>query len=142
VQFKRVIEVFPSWTTAYGWIWLTYEIKGDLGNAFEWFIKNQEQNNIGDERIAAYVNAHAEHGWRGIGEKLMEFERPDGPGGNFYALARHAIRIGKLDLALEYLERSFDAHQYQITWLAVDPYFDPIRSHHSFKALIDRVGLE
>ena len=138
VQFKRVIEVFPSWTTAYGWIWLTYEIKGDLANSFEWFIRNQEQNNVGEERISDYVNAHAEYGWRGIGEKLLEFERPDGPGGNFYARARHAIRTGKLDVALDYVERSFDAHQYQITWLAVDPYFDPIRSHGSFRALIDK----
>ena len=141
VQFKRVIEVFPSWTTAYGWIWLSYEMMRDFENAYKWLILNQEQNNVPADRINAYRAAFEESGWPGVGLKLLEFENPQTLAGNYYALARHALRVGDRRLALEHLDRSYDAHQYQVTWLSVDPFFDPVRNEPAFNQLLKRAGL-
>jgi tetratricopeptide (TPR) repeat protein len=141
LQFKRVVEIFPQWSTAYGWIWLVYEIRGDHENAFKWLVANQERNNAPAERIRMFKDAWEKAGWLGVGEKLLEVERPQNNTGNYYAAARHATRLGDLDLAIEYLNRSFDLRQYQMTWLKVDPYFDPLRGDPRYDLLVERVGL-
>ncbi len=141
VQFKRVIEIFPQWTTANGWIWLVYEMKGDYDKAFEWLIINQQRNNVTTDRIETYETAWRQGGWGQVGEKMLEMETSRSPTANFYATARNYVRVGKHDLAMEFLKKAFDNRQYQMTWLNVDPFFDPLRGDPRFDELVRSVGL-
>ena len=45
VQLERVLELDENFNTAYGWLSLAYEMKGDYAGAFEWFIKDQKRSN-------------------------------------------------------------------------------------------------
>jgi len=45
VQLRRVIELDENFGTAYGWLSLAYEMKGDYARAFETFISSQKRSN-------------------------------------------------------------------------------------------------
>jgi hypothetical protein len=40
------------------------------------------------------------------------------------------------------LNKALENRQYQMTWLNVDPYFDPLRGDPRFEELVRRVGLK
>jgi hypothetical protein len=55
--------------------------------------------------------------------------------------AIHAA-LGEKEPALEWLQRSFLAHEGALTWIKIDPRFDPLRGEPRFKEIVRRMGLE
>jgi hypothetical protein len=51
------------------------------------------------------------------------------------------IGLGDKDRAFEWLLKAFEAHDWQMVMLKVEPAFDPLRSDPRFAALVERVGL-
>jgi tetratricopeptide (TPR) repeat protein len=51
------------------------------------------------------------------------------------------IGLGDADRAFEWLEKAFEARDWQMALLKVEPLFDGIRSDPRFAALVERVGL-
>ncbi|HEU5402830.1 MAG TPA: winged helix-turn-helix domain-containing protein [Terriglobales bacterium] len=51
------------------------------------------------------------------------------------------IALGEDEKAIVWLERARDDHYTIITWLKVDPTFDPLRQNSRFQALLESVGL-
>jgi TolB-like protein/Tfp pilus assembly protein PilF len=51
------------------------------------------------------------------------------------------VGLGEKDQALSALERAYAAHDLQMRYLGVDPYFDSLRSEPRFQELIRKVGL-
>jgi TolB-like protein/Tfp pilus assembly protein PilF len=51
------------------------------------------------------------------------------------------ISTGEKDKAFEWLQKAYDARSSWMTWLKVEPKYDPIRSDARFKDLIHKVGL-
>jgi Tfp pilus assembly protein PilF len=49
--------------------------------------------------------------------------------------------LGQPDRAFEWLEKTYQDQSYYITWLKIDPVFDPIRGDKRFQDLMRRVGL-
>ncbi len=58
-----------------------------------------------------------------------------------WQIATLYTRAGEKELALEYLERAFDARDQNMPSIAVDPIFDSIRSDPRFQSLMARTGL-
>ncbi len=50
-------------------------------------------------------------------------------------------RSGDAELALDYLELAYEAHDGNIPYLSVDPIFDYLRDEPRFRSLIRRRGL-
>ena len=49
-------------------------------------------------------------------------------------------QMGETDLAFEWLEKAYDAHEVEMYWLKVEPPFDPIRSNTRWQVMLDKVG--
>ena len=50
-------------------------------------------------------------------------------------------RAGDAELALDYLELAYEAHDGNIPYLSVDAVFDDLRDEPRFQSLIQRLGL-
>ena len=51
------------------------------------------------------------------------------------------IGLGETDRAFEWLEKAYEAKDWQMALLKVEPLFDPLQSDQRFAALVERVGL-
>ena len=56
-------------------------------------------------------------------------------------VARALIVLGRNDEAMEWMERSLDAREFFVVWIARDPWCDPIRGDPRFEAMVERVGM-
>ena len=57
----------------------------------------------------------------------------------FYTAMIYA-QMGETDLAFEYLEKAYDAHEVEMYWLKVEPPFDPIRNDPRWQVMLYKVG--
>ena len=142
IQLRQVIEVDENHPTAYGWLWLACEMKGDDAGAFEWFMESQKRTN--PERIGLFQNAYETSGWRGVKQKIFESQKSNeqNPLTNYYGMARQCALLGDKEQAFEYLHKAIEKRQGQMTMLSVEPAFDLLRDDPRFDELVRRVGLK
>ena len=142
IQLKRVIEVDENHATAYNWLSLAYEMKGDDAGAYDWFMKSQKRTN--PERLAPFQNAYKTSGWRGVRQKLFEQQKlnEQKPSANLYAMARQCALLGDKEQAFAYLNKAFEKRQGQMIQFNVEPAFDNLRDDSRFDELVRRVGLK
>ncbi len=142
VQLKRVIEVDENFRTAYGWLWQTYQMKGDHLGAYEWFMKFQKIAN--PESIEPLQKAYETAGWQGVRRKRLEIDKQNEhqPGSNLYAIARQSALLGEKEQAFEYLNKAIEKRHSQLVMLKVEPAFDNLRDDPRFDELVKRVGLK
>ena len=57
-----------------------------------------------------------------------------------YAMAMVHAGLGQLELALQWLERCYDARDVHLIFLTMDPKWDPLRSERRFSDLLRRCG--
>lgn len=142
IQLRQVIEVDENHPTAYGWLRLAYEMKGDDAGAYEWFMKFQKRTN--SEYIGVYQTAYETSGWRGVGRKNLESQKlnEQNPLTNYYGMARQCALLGDKEQAFAYLSRAIEKRQGQMIMLNVEPAFDSLRDDPRFDELVRRVGLK
>ena len=58
-----------------------------------------------------------------------------------YLIAVIHIALGEKEEAFKWLEKAFDERDTHITYLALDPELDPVRSDQRFATLMDRLHL-
>jgi DNA-binding winged helix-turn-helix (wHTH) protein/TolB-like protein/Tfp pilus assembly protein PilF len=94
------------------------------------------------EALMDLGRAYARAGRRADAERVLADLRAFGA--KAYAAPFHAAVIqtalGNKTLAFAELEHAFTARSWYMTWLAVDPALDPLRSDPRFAALLKRVG--
>lgn len=76
---------------------------------------------------------------RAVLDELRRISRPRDPAP--IRLAVVYIGLGETDRAFEWLEKAFEARDWQMALLNVEPLFDGVRSDPRFAALVERVGL-
>lgn len=93
------------------------------------------------ELLKALENGYSESGYDGAVLALAETLARRAPGFNDYvALAVLYARAGEPDLALKWLEQSYDRRQPQILHIKAMPVFEELRSDPRFQDLLRRVG--
>ncbi len=142
-QLKRVIAMDASFGTTYTFLWQALEMQGHDDEAFEWRLKtlaspaagNQEKTD--EETIQSYRTVYQTSGWQGV---LREDVRRFDAGKQYYhAGAATNAKVGNNDKAFEYLEKSYQRHELWISYLQVEPRFDPLRDDPRFNELVKRV---
>jgi hypothetical protein len=58
-----------------------------------------------------------------------------------YDVAHFALVMGDRSLALDWLEKSYQHHDYWMLFINVDPEYDVIRSDPRFQAIVHRLGV-
>ena len=51
------------------------------------------------------------------------------------------VALGDREAAFKWLRRAYDEHSYWLSWLGVDPRWDPLRSDSRFREVEQRVGV-
>jgi DNA-binding winged helix-turn-helix (wHTH) protein/TolB-like protein/Tfp pilus assembly protein PilF len=142
LQYKRIMEVHRDLGVYGGWLWVSYEMKGDEAGAYEWFLKQQKA--VNPELVEIYQKAYETSGWQGIREKMFELQmiNEQTRSKNYYGLARQCALLGKKELAFEFLDKAIENRQGQLQMLNVEPPFDILRDDPRFDELVRRVGLK
>jgi eukaryotic-like serine/threonine-protein kinase len=141
VQLKQVIDLEDDFGSAYGWLWQSYELKGDYAAAYESFIERQKKSNPAD--VAAFQEAYKTAGWRGFKSKLLELRllNERSPAYSLFDAAETFALLGEKDRALEYLTKAVERREWAVIMLNVDPALDSLRNDPRFQAIVRRVGL-
>ena len=101
------------------------------------------QKGASAEDLASIAQESPEAGLKAYYEWNVKYfgarqERGDPAG---MALALMHIRLGNRDEALTWLQKAFDARTGGLTFLAVEPRMDPLRTDPRFAELLQRIGL-
>lgn len=138
-EATKVLDVEPKFVPALerlGWV---YEQKGMLPEAIAAFQKASELSGGSDEMKAqlahAYALAQRTSEARSILSQLLEANRKHYVSPYFFAVIYTAL--GEKESALEWLERTYQAHD--IPPLRVEPRFDSLRAERRFQELLQRI---
>jgi hypothetical protein len=102
-------------------------------------MKAQSLRKIDDKTIQLFKTAYQKSGWQGVlRERARQFE--DSGFDYFHGAALNA-RIGNMDKAFEYLEKSYQRRELWMGYLQVDPVLDSLRGDPRFDNLVERVGI-
>lgn len=87
------------------------------------------------------VEVAAEEGAEALVRALMPFPDPTETLSAPITLARLHAFLGESAPALDYLERSAAAHEFQLPFVNADPVYDRLRDEPRFRAVIEQMGL-
>ena len=141
-SLQKTLDMDPNFVTAYGWLELAYEQKGDYDQAVEAYLKQSALE--GDPKtIAALRKAYTVSGWKGFWRKRLDLtkERAKQKYVRPHLFAAIYVRLGDKDQALAYLEKAAEERESLISKLKVHPLWDSLRSDPRFTDLVRRVGL-
>jgi TolB-like protein/DNA-binding winged helix-turn-helix (wHTH) protein len=91
-----------------------------------------------DDFLRAMANGHPEEIERAL-RKVTDAAKAGAR--RPYNVASFAMLKGDRSLALDWLEKSYQHHDYWMLFINVDPQYDPIRSDPRFQAIIHRLGV-
>ena len=139
VRFREAVALHPSFWLAHYYLGLTLEQSGSLTEAIAHL---EHARDLGDSpwRLAGLGHAYAlagrrDEAYRVIEEaKSLSARRYVSP----FHIATVYAGLGDAE-AFEWLEKGFEDRSWLMTWLEVDPLFDPIRNDEHFGQLSRRV---
>jgi TolB-like protein len=140
-QLRNTLETDPDFYWAHRQLGLSLELKGAHGDAIVEYQRASELND--DPRVLAFI-AHAmarigrDAEARAILAQLTEASKTRYISG--YSFAVIHLALGEKDQALDWLEK--DAREqtgFEINFIKVDPYLDPLRGDPRFEPLVQRV---
>jgi tetratricopeptide (TPR) repeat protein len=94
---------------------------------------------LGDLSVACFKSGQLEKA-NEIIEELRSLESKGSQGSPSFFLAQTYAGIGEKELAFEWLEKSYEAHEVEMIWLKIEPQFNSIREDPRFTNLMKRVG--
>jgi len=142
-QCKANLDLDANQVRGLSQVAAVYAAKGMDAEATSTFLRSLEAANPPTIMISAANSGASKSGLRGYWEALVPFIPENLDNGNIdsWDAALTYTRAGNNDKALIWLEKSVDARCFGITFLGVDPTFDPLRSDPRFVSLLRRIGL-
>jgi len=143
-QYKRTLEMDPSFVLAHSFLGRAYAQTGDLTNAI---LECQTASRLsGDHPFSlvwlgyAYARAGNRKGALQILRELQSISRQK-------YVAPHDVAaiyagLGESTNALDWLNKAYDEHSYTLLLLPVEPEFDVLHSDARFQDLVHRVGVQ
>lgn len=136
-QFIRVAEMDPNFIVTYTWLIAALKQQRKDSEAFAWFRKLLSLRRVDDRTVRSFERIYKSGGWHGIAQEWLK--RLDELGGNNLNAAALNAELGDNDQAFEYLEKIYQRREIWVTYLRVDPQFDPLRNDPRFEELLNRV---
>jgi DNA-binding winged helix-turn-helix (wHTH) protein/TolB-like protein/Flp pilus assembly protein TadD len=127
-------------------VYMSYEMKGDLEKAFEWFLIVKSLDGESEADLNAWRQVYAESGWQGVLRRRLERDLEDEK--TVENINKHArlleeittlsVQLGEYDRAFEYMNKAADSYVLFSGQMPVNPYLDPVRSDPRYKAIMAR----
>jgi TolB-like protein/DNA-binding winged helix-turn-helix (wHTH) protein len=134
-QSQRILQMDPNFQLGYSMLTIGYfcEHRWD-----EWRAADAKSPSAGTPFQRALVNGNADEARRIMNQQIAEVAtgrtRP-------YDVAYDAVRLGDPELALEWLEKSYQNRDYWLLFMNVEPEMDPVRSDPRFQTIVRRLGV-
>jgi TolB-like protein/Tfp pilus assembly protein PilF len=139
---KQWLELYPDSVAIRDWLADAYVQEGMDRLALAEYLKAEELGGASPSRIAALQNASRTSGLRGFWQTKTGLDKdPASPGFTAYDVASDYAILGDRDNALLWLEKAYDARDWRLIEVALEPRFDPLRSDPRFQGLLRRLGL-
>ena len=143
-ELQKIKELNPKFPVPYWGIGLCYEQKGMYQEAVDQLQKGiAVSGGRGVNSIASLAHAYGLAGQHGEAQKILaELEkRSKKTYVSSYQIALVYLGLGQNDKAMKHLDNAYQEHSTLLTYLKMDPRFDPLRSDPRFQDLVHRVGL-
>ena len=142
-EYRIALSLDPNFRNARLFMALAYMRNGMYDKAMEVQMQQAVETNdptrIALERRLA--DSYRADGFQGYLRELLAVESDENPDRDSYRIAHCYAMLGEKDLAFQYLERAFQAHNPDILSVNVDPELDSLRSDPRFLSLRRRLGL-
>jgi eukaryotic-like serine/threonine-protein kinase len=141
--FQRALEMDPNSGFAYWALGRAYTEKGMYAEAITAFQKSIPLSGDSPDEPASLGCVYARSGRRAEARKIVEdlkklakkkYIAPT-------VFAELYVALGDKDQAFDWLDKAYDAHDFILVSLKVEPTFDNLRSDARFTALLKRIGL-
>ena len=137
-QAKKTIDLDPGFARAHRTASEVYRIKKDYTNAIEEMARYFEVR--GQRENATLVrDSFAKGGWTSYLQLVVGDDSPLKERNGIKAKAY--IELGDLDKAFADLNTAYDSHESSVTWLKVEPQFDPLRSDPRYGELMQKIRI-
>lgn len=142
-EVEETLELAPDFGPAHVMLGRIYDAKGMPDRAVEELERAQGLLGPRPDVITPHAYVLARAGRRrealAMTDRLRRFTKPRDP--SPFRIAMVHIGLGDTDRAFEWLQKAFEARDWQMALLKVEPAFDALRSDPRFAALVERVGL-
>ncbi len=138
---QKLNEAEPEHGIGLSALWAVYHEKGDYDEAFETAIKiyTIKNNNIA---IKALEAGYEDGGYRMAMQRTAEM-MIDYSDSTYFApwqICTLYCRAEMKEEALDWLERAYEEHDFNMPYINVDPIFDVVRQEERFKNLIQKMN--
>lgn len=147
-QYKKVIEMEPNYPSVHGGLAHVYEAKGMYSEAIAEtriadILLEKGSAESSERKAAAFTQALKTGGAQGYWRKHLELSLKEYEQGyeSAYGIALIYARLGDKDLAFEWLEKSFAAHEIGLISIKAESAFDGLSPDPRFQNILRRVGL-
>ncbi len=142
-EYKKIIELDPSFSGAYGNLAEVYAAKGVYAEALITWKKKFALN--GETEYARDMDKlYARSGYAGILRAELNYDlsaRASGEYSNPVGIAEMYAALGDTPHAFEWLQKAYEEHSSGMQFLNTDAHFDSIRSDPKFQYWLTTVGL-
>jgi len=145
-QYKKAVELYPDFHITHYWLAWLYSQRGQYPEAIAEIttarlLEGGDRAKWASANKVALTNAFAAKGPTGFWEEIQKANEKTGRNIGEFDIPQVYARLGKRDLALEWLGRNYEARTPFTTYMRVDPAYDSIRSDPRFESLVKQIGL-
>jgi Serine/threonine protein kinase len=137
---KKTYDLDPSMVTGQNWMCHSYDWNGMYAESLA-ISENVSRTNT--SLLAAKGYAYAKSGQRQKAEEVINKYKEDEKTkyiANYWLAVIH-VAVGDKDAAFAELEKAYQAHDWFLQRLKVDPFMDPLRNDPRFNEMVKRLNL-
>lgn len=141
-QYKLVLTIDPNFAEAHRQLAEAYAEKGHFDEAVAETLARWELiGRVGE--VAALKLAYKEFGWKGFWQQRLALMRKRSKNSYMAPSGTASIYAGLRDTqrTLDWLERAYREHDFDLVYMKVDHTWDGVRSEPRFQALLKRMRL-
>jgi serine/threonine protein kinase/tetratricopeptide (TPR) repeat protein len=140
-EVKKALEMNPEFAPARIMLSWIYEMRGDYDEALDLAIRGY--TGYGQRKVAEALEKGAKAGghdgaMRALRDALLA--DPQEHASPMAIAANTSAKLGEYDRAFDLLEKALEGRESEMTFLRIDPTFEPVRDDPRFKDILRRMG--
>jgi serine/threonine-protein kinase len=140
-QCRRALDFDPNFAAGHWFLGMAYMAQGNQNAAIEELQKAVDLGGGNSQYSGSLAAALAAGGRTAEARKsIPPLLSMGGDSAISYQLALIYENLGDKDRAMDFLEKAYDEHAFQMCMAKSQPYLDPLRSHPRFVALMQRLN--